>query len=322
MSTLPDDSGNALEQAKKLKWRVTNWSEYDRALVQRGNLSLWFDAEYIEKNWTPEPNGKRGAQFKYSDVAIQMLLMLKALFHLPYRTLEGFARSLMHLMGLSLDVPEHTLMSRRSKKLRVVIPHHVKSEPQHIVVDSTGLKIYGEGEWKVRKHGASKHRRWIKVHLAVDAKEKDIVGVEVTTESWGDSEVFEALIDQTEGDIDQIDADGAYDTRGAYEVAARRGAKLVVPPRANAVKWEVGHPRNDVLDEIEEKGMAAWKSESGYHQRSLSENAMYRLKQLFGNQLASRLFETQVTEVHARIAVMNIITYLGMPKSVVVDSFA
>ena len=146
---------------------------------------------------------------------------------MPYPTLEGFARSLMYLIGLKLDVPDHTLMSRRSKNLQVKIPRHEKTGARHIVVDSTGLKIYGEGEWKIRKHGASKRRCWIKVHLAVDTQEKDIVGVEVTTESWGDSKVFEGLIDQIDRDIDQIDADGAYDTREAYEVAVKHLQNLL-----------------------------------------------------------------------------------------------
>ena len=181
------------------------------------------------------------------------------------------------------------------------------------------MKIYGEGEWKVRKHGTSQRRRWIKVHLATDVAVKDTIAVEVTTEEWADCEVFEGLMNQIEGEIEQIDLDGAYDTRKVYEVAQQRNAKVVVPPRDNAVPWEEGHPRNDVLQQIEANGLEAWKNESGYHQRSLAENAMYRLKQLFGDHLNSRLFETQVVEVHARIAAMNIMTSLGMPVSVPIE---
>ena len=253
---------------------------------------------------------------QYSDMAIQVLLTLKATFSLPYRALEGFGRSLMKLMELDFDVPDHSHMSRRAKGLTVQIPCKNRKGPSHIVVDSTGLKIYGEGEWKVRKHGSSKRRRWIKVHLAVDANEKDVVGVEVTTEEWGDSEVFEGLIDQVEGKIDQIDGDGAYDTREAYDVAKKRDATLVVPPRENAVEWEEGHPRTEALAQIKEKGMAEWKEKTGYHRRSIAENAMYRFKQLFGDKLASRRFDTRVVEAHARVAAMNIMTYLGMPVSV------
>ena len=300
----------------KAKYHLTNWPEYDRALVERGSLTVWFNRDFVEADWRPTPNGKRGAPFKYSDAAIQTLLMVKMVFGLTYRSLEGFARSLVVLMGLDIDIPDHSHMARRAKTLQVRIPRKARKEPMHVVVDSTGLKIYGEGEWKVRQHGASQRRRWIKVHLAVDEQVKDAVGVEVTTEEWADCEVFGDLIGQVEGTIMQIDADGAYDTREAYEVAAQREATFVVPPRENAVLWEEGHPRNEALRQIEAKGRAAWKEESGYHRRSIAENAMYRLKQLFGGTLASRQFETQVVEVHARIAALNIMTYLGMPVSV------
>jgi hypothetical protein len=190
----------------------------------------------------------------YSDSAIQVLLMLKAVFGLPYHSVEGLAYSLMRLMGLELPVPDHTQMSRRARRLQVVIPRKERQEPIHLVVDSTGLKIYGEGEWKVRQHGASKRRTWRKVHLAVDGHAKDVIGVEVTTVDWADCDVFEGLVEQVEGELEQIDADGAYDTRQAYEVAAARETTLVVPPRENAVPWEKGHPRNAVLEQVAQRG--------------------------------------------------------------------
>ena len=301
---------------QKSKYRIRNWSAYDRALVERGNITFWFEKEAVEEKWTPKPTGKRGGQWVYSDWAIQTLLMLKVVFHLPYRALEGFGRSLMKLIGLDMPVPDHTHMSRRARTLEVQIPRHEKNEPLHVVVDSTGLKVFGEGEWKVRQHGEGKRRTWIKVHLAVDAHEKDVVGVEITTEKWGDNEVFKDLVDQVEGSIEQIDADGAYDTHEAYDVAKDRGATLVVPPRENAIPWEAEHPRTQTLREIEEKGREQWKEDTGYHHRSIAENAMYRLKQLFGDRVASRVFDAQVGEIHVRIAAMNKMTYLGMPVSV------
>ena len=196
-----------------------------------------------------------------------------------------------------------------------MIPCRIHDEPLHVVIDSTGLKVYGEGEWKVRQHGVSKRRTWIKVHLAVDTKILDIIGVEVTTPEWADDEVFEGLLNQIEGTIEQIDVDGAYDTHAVYEAASQRGARLIVPPRENAVPWDDDHPRTKALVAIAEQGMKEWKNSTGYYQRSLAENAMYRLKQLLGDRLASRLFETQVTEVHDRIAAMNIMTALGVPIS-------
>jgi hypothetical protein len=300
----------------KAKYRVTNWPEYDRALVQRGSLTIWFDEAFLRERWRPAPTGRRGAPFEYADIAIQALLMLKAVFNLPYRMVEGLARSIVRWLGLELSIPDHTVLSRRAQTLTVNIPRRQRTGPVHVVVDSTGLKIYGEGEWKVRRHGAGQRRTWRQVHLAFDADVKDVIGVEVTTEEWTDGEVFEGLLDQIEGDIAQVDGDGAYDSRGVYDAALERGAKVAVPPRENAVPWEADHPRTQALAEIAEQGLPEWKKSVGYHRRSIAENGMYRFKQLFGDRLASCLFETQVTEVHARVAALNVMTYLGMPSSV------
>jgi hypothetical protein len=310
------------EKKGKCSYRITNWREYDAALVKRGNVTVWFAEDVVRQQWKPEATGKRGAPFDYSDMAIQSLLTLKAVFKLSYRAVEGFGNALMQIMKLDLNIPDHSSLSRRAKKLTVVIPYRTHVEPLHVVIDSTGLKVYGEGEWKVRQHGVSKRRTWIKVHLAVDAAILEIVGVEVTTTEWADCEVFEGLVDQIEGIIEQISLDGAYDTREVYAATSKRGARLVVPPRDNAVPWEDGHPRNEAITSIAEQGMKNWKKSTGYHQRSLAENAMYRLKQLFGDRLAARIFETQVTEVHVRIAAMNIMTALGMPVSVRVGTVA
>jgi hypothetical protein len=301
---------------QKVQYRVTNWPEYDRALVQRGSLTIWFDEEFLRERWRPAPTGRRGAPFQYSDSAIQALLTLKAVFDLPYRMVEGLAGSIVRLMGLALPIPDHTLLSRRAQTLTVQIPRRQRAGPMHVVVDSTGLKIYGEGEWKVRWHGAGKRRTWRKVHLAFDAEVKDVLAVEVTTEAWTDGEVFQGLLDQIEGDIAQVDGDGAYDTRGVYNAALERDATVAVPPRENAVPWEADHPRTQALATIAEQGLPAWKQAVGYHRRSLAENGIYRFKQRFGERLASRLFETQVTEVHVRVAALNVMTYLGMPVSV------
>jgi hypothetical protein len=304
------------QRLPKAKYKIQNWSEYDAALVKRGNITVWFAEDYVQENWSVKPSGKRGAPMLYSNEAIQMLLMLKAVYKLPYRALEGFSNSIMALMNLKLRIPDHTTMSRRAGKIKINIPRKERTEPIHLVVDSTGLKIYGEGEWKVRQHGAGKRRTWIRVHLGVDANEKDVRAVVVTREEIRDCEVFGELIDQIDESIEKIYADGAYDTRECYEVADKKEAELVVPPRTNAVLWENGHPRNMAIILVALIGMAMWMVITGYHKRSIAENAMYRLKQLFGTSLASRKFITQESEVHARIAAMNTMTYLGMPVSV------
>jgi hypothetical protein len=300
----------------KVQYRVTNWPEYDRALVRRGSLTIWFDEAFLQDRWRPAPTGKRGAPFQYSDTAIQALLTLKAVFDLPYRMVEGLAGSIVQLMGVALSIPDHTLMSRRAKTLSVMIPRRSRSGPIDVVVDSTGLKVYGEGEWKVRQHGAGKRRTWRKVHLAIDADVKDVLAVEVTTEQWTDSEVFAGLLEQMDDPIGHVRGDGAYDTHDVYTAAGERGAEVTIPPRANAVPWTPDHPRTQALAAIAAQGLPAWKQAVGYHRRSLAENAMYRFKQLLGDRLASRLFETQVTEVQVRVAALNVMTYLGMPVSV------
>jgi len=182
------------------------------------------------------------------------------------------------------------------------------------VVDSTGLKIFGEGEWKVRHHGVGKRRTWRKIHLAVDATAKDITGIEVTTADWHDNEVFPDLLAQVEGDVAQVSADGAYDTEGAHAAIAGREAKATIPPREGAAFWGNDHPRDAILAEIAAKGREGWKEESGYHRRSLAENMMYRIKQP-GNRLFFRDFDRQVAESHVRAAIINQFTYLGMPQS-------
>jgi hypothetical protein len=300
---------------EKVQYRVTNWPEYDRALVRRGSLTIWFDEAFLQDRWRPAPTGQRGAPFVDSDTALQALLTLKAVFDLPDRMGEGLAGSIVRLMGLALPIPDHTLMSRRAKTLTVLIPRRSRGGPIDVVVDSTGLKVYGAGEWKVRRHGAGKRRTWRKVHLAVDADVKEVLAVEVTTEQWTDSEVFAGLLEHIDDPIGHVRADGAYDTHGVYTAAGERGAEVTLPPRENAVPWAPDPPRTQALAAIAAQGLPAWKQAVGYHRR-IAETAMYRFKQLFGDRLASRLFETQVTEVHVRVAALNIMTYLGMPLSV------
>ncbi|MER2624180.1 MAG: IS5 family transposase [Accumulibacter sp.] len=310
MRVKPDTGEVGLKQ----RYRVTNWSEYDRALVNRGNLTIWFDEASIRDQWTPAPPVGRGKPGLYSDTAIQTCLTIKGLFQLPYRATEGLIKSLMRLCQLDLPVPDHTHMSRRAAQLSVKIPRRPRKGPTHVVVDSTGLKIFGEGEWKVRQHGVGKRRTWRKIHLAVDETSKDIIGIEVTTTAWGDSEILPGLLDQVEGEVSQVSADGAYDSHGCHAAIAERNARATIPPRDGAVAWGDGHPRDAILQAIEAKGLAGWKNDSGYHRRSIAENMMFRLKQL-GDSLYSRTFERQVTEAHVRAAILNTFTYLGMPRS-------
>jgi hypothetical protein len=311
-----DLSKQPSEPSVKTSFHIKNWHEYDKALINRGSLTFWLDQSFAQNDWIPERTGKVGRPTETSNAAIQAILVLKQVFRLPYRQLVGMTRSLLNLMHLDLPVPVPSHLSRRAAKLHVQIPLLPKQGGMHLVIDSTGLKVYGEGEWKVRQHGVGKRRTWVKMHLGVDAESKGVVACEVTTVQWGDSEVIEGLLEQVTGEITHVSADGAYDTRNCHQAIAERGAKANIPPKENAVRWAEGHPRNTILDGISQMGRAGWKRESGYHRRSLAENAMYRVKQIFGDRLSARKFDRQVTEVHCRLAALNMMSLLGMPISV------
>jgi hypothetical protein len=304
----------------KTRYRIRNWRQYNAALVNRGSLTFWFDESAIQ-NWeVHEKTGNRGASQTFSDKSIQCALTLKHVYHLPLRATEGFLSSLLELMKLSISSPDYTTICRRRQELGVQMTRSRMTGSIHIVVDSTGLKVYGEGEWKVRQHGYSKRRTWRKLHLAVDESTHEIVAVLMTSNDVGDSEVLPCLLDQFKEPIDQLSADGAYDTKKCHRVIMNRKAKATIPPCKNAKPWKNGsrgssHPRNQILDEIKTKGRKEWKEGSGYHRRSLSETAMFRYKTIIGDKLTSRTPDSQSVETHIGCNILNKIVSLGMPQS-------
>lgn len=295
--------------------RIINWKDYNQALVDRGSITFWFP-EDIGITWFfhGEKTG-RGSFKTYSDIAIRTCLMLKSVFHLPLRALEGFVNSIFCLMKISLTSPDYSTFSKRGKTLQVEIPRRLPDGPVDIVFDSTGLKIYGEGEWKVRKHGAGKRRTRRKLHLVVTPDNRDCVAVELTTEDVGDGEVLPELLRQLEEqEIGRGYGDGAYDTRADYEVINLHGGEAVIPPRDNAAYWEAGHPRNQAVAECRKTDRKNWKINIGYHFRSLAETAVYRFKKLIGPCLSARIPENQGTEAYVGVAVINRMNTLGMPQ--------
>jgi IS5 family transposase len=308
---------------KKANYRISNWREYNEALVNRGSLTFWFDEEAIAAWIETEPTGRRGAPRRYSDVAIKCGLTLREVFHLPLRASEGLVRSLLELMGLPLPTPDYTTLCRRQGSLEVELPPRLAKGAVHVVVDATGLKVFGEGEWKVRKHGYTKRRTWRKLHLAVDEASHEIVAAALTTHDVGDNEMLPDLLDQIDGPIDQVSADGAYDSWDNHEQIQQRGARAAIPPRKNARIRQHGNrrqpplPRDEALRAIRQHGRASWKQSVGYHQRSLAETAMFRIKTLFGARLSGRLFDHQATEAFIRCQAMNRMTAHGMPESYV-----
>ena len=303
----------------KARYRTRNWREYDRGPTARGDLTVWISPDLA---WhAAEGNGRRGRPPVFSDAAIQCVLTLKVSCQLPLRAAQGMAGSLIRLAGLDWRVPHYSTLSRRQKDLAVAIPYRSRGGPLHLVIDSTGLKVLGEGEWKVRKHGADKRRVWRKVHLVIDAGSHEVRAVEMTDHRHGDGEIVPGLLAQMPKAerIAVISGDGAYGTRGVYEASASREAALVVPPRRNGKPWKVrttgAEERNESLRAIKHFGRRLWRRWSGYHRRNLAETAMSRLKRL-GERLSARDPARQVAEVQIRCAILNTFNSLGMPNTV------
>lgn len=314
-STLP--SATPAPAAEVVRYRIRNWKAYNQGLVQRGSLTIWFDAAAIQSWRRNERAGLVGAPTTYADSAIVCALTLKAVYHLKLRQTEGFVGSLIELMGLELPVPDYSTLSRRATDLSVALPRQARDEPLHVVVDASGVKVFGEGEWKVRQHGWTKRRTWRKMHLGVDEATGEIVAQVMTSSSTSDKEMLPTLLSQVDEPIKQVSTDGAYDYQTCYEAVAMRGAQVTIPPRENAAindgaAWEA---RNANIRRIAEIGRKAWKMETGYHRRSLAETTMYRMKTIFGDDLQSREEERQKTEVAIRCAALNRMTHLGMPDS-------
>ena len=312
---------------KKRKYRIRNWSDYNTALVDRGRLTLWLDPEAV-RNWHSQGRtGRRGKPRLYSDQAIACALRLGAVYSLPLRATEGLVASLVALAGADVPVPDYSTLSRRRKRMKAAVSAPAApapcAGPLHLVVDSTGLKVFGDGEWKVRQHGTTKRRVWRKVHLAVDERTGLIHAAATTAQGVSDGDVLPALLAQVAGAVGQVSADGGYDRRTCYEAVAGRGARAAIPPRRGAVIWQHGNskapplPRDENLRRIRQVGRARWKRESGYHRRSLAETAVFRLKRLFGAALRARGEAAQDTETMLRLDALNQMALLGMPQSYV-----
>jgi hypothetical protein len=305
----------------KTLYRVKNWSEYEKALVQRGSITFWMSDDF-EKTWMHIGKKQRGSQFDYSDQAILVMLTVKEVFHLTNRGVEGFVCSLFRMMKIDLPVPDHSTLSKRGKELKVKLPKKA-SQSLNIVMDSTGLKIYGEGEWKVRMHGVSKRRTWRKLHVGANPEDGEIQAVLLTENNVSDDAAVEKLLDQIEQTIIDFAADGAYDKRKVYDSlnAHSPDVNILIPPRKNARIWKHGNSkterlkRDENLRSIRKDGRKEWKKNSGYHVRSLAETTMFRLKTIFGDNLSARLLETQTTQALVRCAALNKMTHLGMPQS-------
>lgn len=298
---------------------LSNWGAYSRSLKGRGNVVLWLDPSTLSA-W--EGSGRE----TYSDLAIEVSLKVRSLFRLPLRQAEGFLEGVLSLLAPGLEVPDYSTVSRRSASLEVGLPRLPASGPVHLVVDSTGLKVFGEGEWKVRMHGAGKRRQWRKLHLAVDESSGLVLAQALTGKDCHDDTAFPELLSMAGTPVRQVSADGAYDRERSRLAIAEAGAAAAIPPRKDALlaripeaargspAWEAANGRNLAVHALVRDGYSAWARESGYSRRSLAECAVSRIKRSFGGELRARLPERQRAEAAVRCALLNAWTLSCRPE--------
>jgi hypothetical protein len=313
----------ALKQ--KDKYLTRNWKEYNEALVNRGSITFWFDEQAVKKWHSTERSHKPGRPETYSDDAIRCGLMIKAVFRTALRALQGFIRSMIKCLRLGLICPHYSVFSRRAKDLQIPLRRLLKpGEHLNVIFDSTGVKVFGEGEWKVRQHGYSKRRTWRKVHVGMCTDSGQVVVSATTSNNVNDDEAMIHMMGALEDiPLGTVLGDGAYDTIDCREAVHDRGGKQVIPPDKNAT-LQKGKPlpalqeRDQAIRRIQElgdEGRVHWKQEVGYHRRSRIETLMFRYKTILGDRLTARRGKTQSTEVAVKLDVLNRMMELGMPKS-------
>ena len=300
----------------KTKYHVGNWSAYDRALVQRGDITVWLAPDAIA-TWEAVGVGTRGGQRQYSDLAIETALTLRIIFHLPLRQTEGFLTSIFRMLGLDLSAPDHTTLSRRGQHLDLPLRRAPAGAGLHLLVDSTGLSIVGEGEWAAVKHGGRGRRGWKTRHLGVD-RSGVIVARALTEASVDDATTGITLIEAVDGALGRVTADAAYDTIGFYEAAGARGATVVVPPTKTA-RVSRRRPRSSARDHtintVKSIGRRRWKQTSRDQQHARVENAFFRYTSIIGDGLRARTPGGRTVDAQLACNMLNAMTDMGRPAS-------
>jgi IS5 family transposase len=304
-------------------YRIRNWSEYNKALIKRGSVTVWFeDAVPVWKE--THRSGKKGRPQTYSDEAILCALVIRSVYHLPLRALQGFLIWMFSMMTLSLPVPCYTRICRRAASLGRELKKLSTKRPTDIIFDSTGVKVYGEGEWKVRQHGKGKRRVWRKVHLGICPHSHEIILSQLTDSAEPDARAAERMLGKLPKRVKRVYGDGAYDQGPFRRKAHRRGIHTIIPPRRGSKLQDIEakpwmKSRNDAVLAMkglgdDDEARALWKMLSGYHKRSLVETTMSRFKGIFGPGFRSREWGRQQAELYAKSVALNKMTRLGMPK--------
>ncbi len=299
----------------KRQYRIRNWKEYNKALVERGSLTLWINTRATDTWLDRHGAARRGRRRTYTDAAIVCALLLREADHLPLRSTQGLVRSVLRLMQVRLPAPHYSTLSRRARllELSLAAPKKIK----HLVIDSSGLKVYGEGEWQVSSHGKAQRRTWRKLHISMDASTHHVTATLITDKALLDRNAMPDLLEHTRAEVEYICADGAYDFEQCYRAIKKSEAIALIPPRSDAVIRGKSpfEQRDENLRGIRKLGRKRWKVESTYHRRSLVETAFFRLKILFSDRLRGKRMDTQSAEANLRCLAMNRMSKLGMPQS-------
>ncbi len=319
--------------AKTVRYRTKNWHEYNAALVARGSVTFWISEDAV-RGWMHQGERCRGRPLIFSDDAIRCALTVRAVFRLPLRQTEGFLRSVFQIMDLTFPIPDFSTLCLRGKTLTVPLVRR-NTGPLHLLLDSTGLKIRGEGEWRRHRYpkGRSSHCRWRRFHIGVDAVSGEILCEELTLSRVQDATAGVRLIEHAPDLLASVTADGAYDKVKIYDRCDRRDVLPIIPPQKNAKirrkEWtwdpragkymkEIVYlqARHATIRAIRRRGRRRWKEESGYHRRSLVETAFSRTQRIFGQALRAKRMAHQRTEAAIRCHALNLMTVLGMPQTV------
>ncbi len=300
-----------------------DWSKYDIAMVNRGKITLFITKDFADTwyvKYDKETPRARGGQAKYSEAAITSLLSLRFVFKLPLRAMEGLAQSLVEMAGLDLDVPDYSTLSIKLRQMKIKLPPVCKdSGGGHVAsLDSTGVKIHGQGEWNRKKHSQKDRRQWVKVHLMIDNETMQIIGAEATADDVHDCEVFDQLIDALPDKINKVLGDGAYDTLDSHKKSLDNDIELVALPRGNsAIDLKSTEPhilkRNEHVLTYQEKGIYAWANKYDYWARNRAESTMSRFKTTFTGSLSSRKVESQKNEIMLKCKILNMFAELTIP---------
>lgn len=304
---------------QKSKYRVTNWREYNASLKQRGSLTFLIGEDLADHWYAKKESAKTGCPFMYSNLCIETLLSLRHIFKLPLRQVVGFTESLFQLMGQDLSVPEFSRLSKRAPQICPRFDFSNSKEETYLVLDSTGLKVFGEKEWLETKHGKQYQRKvWRKLHISVDSGGY-IRSSLLTDHKTDDRSCASFLLDSSNrNQITEVLADSGYDSHQLYKEIANRRSYPLIPPSSRAVMSSPETPtlRDKAVAYIQKKGYEAWYHKNNFGRRERVENTFYRIKTIFGRKLLSRNIPNQQAEEKIICFLLNKMTSLGMPNSI------